>query len=204
MTIAFARLAAVVRCAVVCAVICAPFAGTAWSSDLRPAAAAALTSQVVNSTVRVKVETDAGNSLVVGYGSAFGVDLSAYGVDRHRYLLSAAHLVLSDDGSRLLNGKVKVELPHDNKKVWVRCRVLSVTRVYDLCLLECDEDVPVVSKLTPGKSGLGVGSQIFVVGCPLGVQPQVSSGVLTDKDPMVSDRGHKVWEAAAEIGRAHV
>ncbi|MEI6234258.1 MAG: serine protease [Planctomycetota bacterium] len=196
MTTALARLAAVIRCAMVCAVVCA---SCAVAGDTQ-------SKQIVNSTVRVKVETDAGSSTIVGYGSAFGVDLCTYGVKRNRYLLSAAHLVLSDDGSRLLNGNVKVELPATSQgspKKWVTCRVLSVTRVYDLCLLECDEEVPVVSKLTPGKDGLGVGTAVFVVGCPLGVPPQVSTGVLTDKDPHVSDRGHKVWEAAAAFNHGN-
>lgn len=201
MNSAIKRLSAVVRCALLCATIALSFVAVTHAADLRPAAA--ITAQIVNSTVRVKVETDIGSSYIVGYGSAFGVDLSAYGVDKHRYLLSAAHLVLSDDGSRLLNGNVKVELPNSSQKRWVRCRVLSVTRVYDLCLLECDEDVPVVSQLTPGKTNLGVGSPIMVVGCPLGVQPQVSTGVLTDKDPLVSDRGHKVWEAAAAFNHGN-
>ncbi len=196
MTRSIVRLAAVVRCAMLCAVLSAP---VAWS-------AAPSSTQMVNSTVRVKVETDSGSTTIVGYGSAFGVDLSGYGVERHRYLLSAAHLVLSDDGCRLLNGNVKVELPSNkqtNQKRWATCRVLSVTRVYDLCLLECDEDIPVVSKLTLEKSAPRVGSAILVVGCPLGVQPQVSSGTLTDKDPLVSDRGHKVWEAAAAFNHGN-
>ena len=197
MKIAIARLAALIRCALVCAFFAVPYAA---AYESRPASV--LKSEIVQSTVRVKVETDAGSTMIVGYGSAFGVDLSGYGVDKHRYLLSAAHLVLSDDGSRLLNGNVKVELPRMNHKAWVHCRVLSVTRVYDLCLLECDEDVPVVSQLTVGKT-LGVGAPIMVVGCPLGVQPQVSSGVLTDKDPLVSDRGHKVWEAAAAFNHGN-
>lgn len=193
---AIVRFATVVRCALFSAVVLGAIAA-ASDGQTSPSTPA----QVVNSTVRVKVETDAGRSMIVGYGSAFGVDLSAYGVERPRYLLSAAHLVLSDDGSHLLNGKVKVELPHNNQKIWVQCRVLSVTRVYDLCLLECDEDVPVVSKLALNK--VGVGSTVHVVGCPLGVQPQVSSGVLTDKDPLVSDRGHKVWEAAAAFNHGN-
>ncbi len=197
MIISNTRLAAAFRCAVLCAIFWAPFAAAESTS------AAQVPAKVLDSTLRVKVETDAGATMVVGYGSAFGVDLSAYGVNSSRYLLSAAHLVLSDDGRQLLNGNIKVELPKNNHKTWVHCKVLTVTRLYDLCLLECDEDVPVVSKLTPGKPGIGVGAPVLVVGCPLGVSPQVSSGYLTDKDPLVSDRGHKVWEAAAAFNHGN-
>ncbi|HLX61177.1 MAG TPA: serine protease [Planctomycetota bacterium] len=181
-----------------CFVLSAPFAAAEGRTAIAAGGAC-----LVDSTVRIKVETETGNSIVSGYGSAFGVDLSPYGITAPRYLLSAAHLVLSDDGHRLLNGRIKVELPRNGRKVWAHCHVLTVTRFYDLCLLECDEDLPVVSKLACAKPGLHIGERIAVVGCPLGVQPQVSSGYLSNKDPLVSDRGHRVWEASAAFNHGN-
>lgn len=196
------RCATPALCLALCAVTLVRIASgvesrTAIAADVRVPA------QVVDSTVRIKVETQTAGSIICGYGSAFGVDLSAYGINRPRYLLSAAHLVMSDDGRRLLNGPIKVELPRGDRKGWARCRVLTVTRFYDLCLLECDEDIPVINKLTPSKPGIHIGAPIVVVGCPLGVPPQVSSGFLSNKDPLVSDRGHRVWEASAAFNHGN-
>ena len=192
--------------AIVCLIVSA-FLLSASSAGAESRAAVAadvrIPAQVVDSTVRIKVETESGGSIICGYGSAFGVDLSAYGITRPRYLLSAAHLVLSEDGRHLLQSPVKVELPHGSRKAWVRCRVLTVTRYYDLCLLECDEDIPVINKLAPTNPGLHIGAPIAVVGCPLGVPPQVSNGFLSNKDPLVSDRGHRVWEASAAFNHGN-
>lgn len=159
--------------------------------------------EILESTVRIKVESDVGSHLVAGHGSAFGVDLSGYGVYAPRYMLTAAHMVLAEDGHGFINGRVSVELNGTHGKRWVGCRILSVTKVYDLCLLECDEDVPVLSKLTPGKPGLEVGTPLLVVGCPLGVPPQVSTGYLRDKTPQVSERSHRVWEATAAFNHGN-
>lgn len=162
-----------------------------------------LPKEIKDSTVRVKVETRVGSQMVAGRGSAFGVDLSNYGLVQPRYLLTAAHMVLAEDGSGLINGRVSVELGTARNKRWIPCRILSVTRTYDLCLLECDEDVPVISQLTPGKRSIKVGERLLVVGCPLGVPPQVSTGYLRNKDPLVSERYHRVWEANAAFNHGN-
>ena len=139
----------------------------------------------------------------VGHGSAFGVDLSPYGLRESRYILTAAHLVLSEDGGRLLNGRIRVELPRDGYKAWASCKVLAVTRVYDLALLECEADVPVLSKLPSNKPGVTIGTRLLVVGCPLGVPPQVSAGILSDKEPLVNNRYRQVWEANAAFNHGN-
>jgi S1-C subfamily serine protease len=177
----------------VAVVSCACWAGSATG---RPV-------DYTNSTVRIRVETDQGGSFSVGNGSAFGVDLSAYGLPEQRYLLTAAHLVLSEDGERLLNGKIRVELPGLSRNTWVPCHVLAVTKVYDLCLLKCAADVPVISKLPAGNAGVPVGAKLLVVGCPLGVPPQVSTGTLADKEPLVSERYRRVWEANAAFNHGN-
>ena len=156
---------------------------------------------IQDSTVRIRVDTDVGRHVVSGHGSAFGVDLSGYGLQRPRYLLTAAHMVLAEDGSGLINGRIKVELGRMSTKRWVNCRILSVTRVYDLCLLECDEDIPVISRLASGK--VNIGEPLLVVGCPLGVPPQVSAGYLRNKDPLVNERYHRVWEAIAAFNHGN-
>ena len=187
--------------ALLCALVCIFISARARGSETH--SSSQVPQGIIDSTVRIKVEQDAGTHLLAGHGSAFGVDLSSYGLLKSRYLLTAAHMVLSEDGSSLIHGSISVELGQQLARRWVPCKILSVTRVYDLCLLECDEDVPVLSKLTPGKPGLDVGAPLLVVGCPLGVPPQVSAGFLRDKDPHVNDRSHKVWEATAAFNHGN-
>lgn len=151
--------------------------------------------KIAQSTVRLKLETEEGQYITTGWGAAFGVDLSSFGARDPRYLLSAAHLVLKKDGKGLAAGELKVEVPQNGKKVWTSCRVVAVDRKNDLCLLRCDVDVPVISRLAARESQK-VGETVMIVGCPAGVPPCVSIGKISDKQPNVDGR---LWEAAAKF-----
>ena len=150
---------------------------------------------IAQSTLRLKMETPDGEYINTGWGAAFGIDLSAYGSNDSRYMLSAAHLVLSKTGHGLAKGDLKVEIPVNGKSTWTTCKVVAVDQKRDLCLLRAAMDVPVLSKLC-GKQEQQVGGTVMIVGCPSGVPPCVSIGKLTDKKPNVEG---KMWEAAAKF-----
>jgi len=155
----------------------------------------AVPENIAQSTLRLKLETVDGDYLTTGWGAAFGIDLSGYGASDSRYLLSAAHLVLSKSGHGLAKGELKVEIPVNGKSSWTVCKVVAVDQKRDLCLLRAGADIPVLSKLC-GKEEQKIGETVMIVGCPSGVPPCVSIGKLTDKTPNVEG---KLWEAAAKF-----
>ncbi|HYF48484.1 MAG TPA: serine protease [Planctomycetota bacterium] len=150
--------------------------------------------EVIKSAVRLRHQRTEKDEIVTGWGSAVAVDLSDYGIQTRRYLLSAAHLVLNKNGKRLAPGQLAVELENDGRTSWVGCKVVAVDDKADLCLLECNTDLSVLAKLGSGKEN--VGEEVLIVGCPSGVTPRISRGKLTTKTPNVEG---ELWQAAAKF-----
>lgn len=170
-----------------CAICVLTFALASYAIESTP------TRVSTDSAVRLRLQTEEGEYVVTGFGTAFGIDLTEYGVFDHTYLLSAAHLVLAKRGNGLAAGNLQVELSAGGAKTWTRCRVVAVDKKRDLCLLKCESTVPQLCKLA--SKGVGaVGDSVAIVGCPEGVPPRISMGRLSDKDPGV---GGVLWEATA-------
>ncbi|HYG76220.1 MAG TPA: serine protease [Planctomycetota bacterium] len=150
---------------------------------------------LARSTFRLRLQTIDGEYVNSGWGTAFGVDLSSYGISDAKYLLTAAHLVLKKSGKGLADGKLELELPSGGSKAWASCRVVAIDKKNDLCLLSCSSTLPSLAQLSKSESQK-VGEAVAIVGCPAGVPPKVSMGKLTDKNPKVEGR---LWEAAAQF-----
>ncbi|MCW8132019.1 MAG: LysM peptidoglycan-binding domain-containing protein [Planctomycetota bacterium] len=125
--------------------------------------------------VRIRYERSAGNATVTGHGTAFGADLSKYGYAGRRYLLSAAHNVLDDNGEPF--STVKIELDGEARTVWSRCRVLAFDKDLDLCLLEANDDLPALAELADFEAEAG--ADLVLVGSPRGIPIKVFEGTLT-------------------------
>jgi len=145
---------------------------------------------VIQTTLRLRLRQTEADVIVTGWGSAVAIDLSAYGLASRRYLLSARHLVIQKNGKGLAPGELALEV----NSAWTGVRVVAVDDKADLCLLECEKDLPALARL--GKGDDDVGDQLWVIGCPRGVAPCVSYGRLTSKTPNVEGR---LWEAAAKF-----
>jgi serine protease Do len=87
-----------------------------------------------DSAVRVRSERVERGGVITGHGTAFSVDLSKWGYEGRRYLLTAAHNVM--DGAAFLPAKVEVV---DGK--WSQCKVVAADVKLDVCLLEAGEDM---------------------------------------------------------------
>jgi S1-C subfamily serine protease len=151
-----------------------------------------ISEKALQSTVRLERRCDEGNYIRTGHGSAFGIDLSRYGIESHRYMLSAAHLVLDKDTGQITRGDLCAEVGKAHS--WAKCRVVALDKTHDLCLLECDRDLETLSKL--GGDDQKLGARLLFAGSPLGVPICLSSGRLVSKEPKVE---REVWEAEAKF-----
>ncbi len=188
-----------------------------------------------STTLRLRMRRREGDYIYTEHGSAFGVDLSAHGLPTPRYLLTAAHCVLSPKGNLCPGGELLVELappkceyaqpapaasaeamrieegtskasvvdldalPEDIFRydgTWAKCEVLAVDRKKDLCLLRCESDVPVLSRLECKHTEPDAGLALMVIGCPSGVLPKASPGTLKRKDAAEYD---SLWMAEADF-----
>src|SRR5690242_13901948 len=77
--------------------------------------------KALHAAVRFERWCDEGDYYSIGHGTAFGIDLTSYGIQSHRYMLSAAHLVFRNGEMR---GDLRVEL--GKAKSWAKCRVVAV------------------------------------------------------------------------------
>ncbi len=151
----------------------------------------------LDGTVRLRLRTTDGGFVRTGWGAAFAVDLSRYGLMSSRYLLTAAHLINTENGQIMPRGDLDVEVENNT---WATCKVVAMDKNRDLCLLECSVRMPVLSKLSTGGDVKTVGDKIVVVGCPRGVPPCESRGMMTDFQPNVN--GVR-WQAAAQFNHGN-
>lgn len=153
-----------------CAILCT------WTSSLQ-ALDNAQRAKLLQSAVRIRYERSEGNATITGHGTAFGVDLSRYGFEGSRYLLSAAHNVLDDNGAPF--STVKIELEDEARTVWSKCRVLAFDKELDLCLLESNDPIPQIVELADEDAE--VGATTILAGSPRGIPVKLFEGTLTKR-----------------------
>lgn len=153
---------------------------------------------LLDGTVRLRTRTiERDYTVKTGWGAAFAVDLSKYGLVSSRYLLTAAHLINTSHGQIMPRGDLEIEVDTDT---WAPCKVVAMDQVRDLCLIESSVRLPVVSKISTSDDTQHLGEKVVIVGCPRGVPPCVSRGTLTDFEPPVS--GVR-WQAAAQFNHGN-
>lgn len=92
--------------------------------------------------MRLRYErTDPAEGLVSGYGTAFGIDLSEYGDDGRRWVMTAAHNVVTDGA---VHSRISIELA---KGQWALCDVAFYDSDADLALLKSEKDLKTVVKI---------------------------------------------------------
>lgn len=130
--------------------------------------------ELLRGVTRIHYEREEGHDLVVGHGTAFGIDLDAYGKPGRRYLLSAAHNVIDKAGKPY--PMLKIEIVQGGRTKGAQCKVVSVDRGLDVCLLESDEDLPSVASLAT--SDECVKAPVILAGSPRGIPVQLFDGTL--------------------------
>lgn len=138
---------------------------------------------LLESTVRVRYEHRISQERVVsGQGTAFSVDLSAYGYPAsRRYLLTAAHVVLNGNkvGTKTPYDKLEIELRRDGETYWSTCRAVAWDEYLDLCILESGDELPNHLKLA--ERDPKVGAKLVLAGSPRGVPVGLYTGTLDRK-----------------------
>jgi hypothetical protein len=132
---------------------------------------------LLQGTVRIRYERMDRGTTISGHGTAFGVELSQYGLTGRRFLLSAAHNVLDEKKHPYNN--LKVELRDGNRVYWTACRPVAWDEYLDLCLLECGEDLRQLLRLDENDSA--VGCRIALAGSPRDTPVAIFNGIVTQR-----------------------
>lgn len=123
-------------------------------------------------------------------GLGTGIDLSKYGYNGKRAILTVCHVVSNGDDKAK---DIKVSAIHDGKKEIFEAKLVAYDEDCDLALLEADRDLPAVNKLAK-KDRLGRGSILFTVVYPEKTAPTPVRGELTTKFP----EHNYVWQGSMQ------
>ncbi|MCZ7645146.1 MAG: serine protease [Planctomycetota bacterium] len=144
--------------------------------------ACALTAQaadreaMLSAAVRIRYERYQDGAVITGHGTAFGADLSAWGFPGRRYLLSAAHNVLNDEGRPFTT--LKIEVVDGPRTYWLGARTLVFDENLDLCILEAGDDLPVLGRLAV--KDLRGGERAILAGSPRGTPVALYEGLMRE------------------------
>lgn len=148
------------------------------TSVFADAASGSANTDIMTPTVRIRYERMQDGCVITGHGTAFGVDLTRYGYQGKRYLLTAAHNVLDDRHKPFSTLKIEIRYP-DGREMWTPVRALVWDEQLDLCIVESTADLPSLTQLSD--TDLNVGSSVLLVGSPRGVPIAQFQGSVTTR-----------------------
>lgn len=157
-------------------------------------------SDYVQGTVTVWV--DLGVKVENGMGRADRVIGSGFFIDERGYLVTNHHVI-----EEIVNpknpgyGKVFIKMAEDSEQR-IPAKVVGYDSVHDIALLKTEAKVPYVFNLG-AKSQLNVGSVIYAIGSPLGLERTLTSGVVSAADRKLFTTGSVVQiDAAVNSGNS--
>jgi S1-C subfamily serine protease len=128
--------------------------------------------EVSNSTVRFKYERIENKALITGHGTAFGIDLSNWGLKGKNYLFSAAHNVLDDQD------KVYEDLWVEINGDWLKCTVIKYDKSLDICILKVKAELNV---LQLDEDDISPKDKLVIAGSVMGNPVKLFFGTLQKK-----------------------
>ena len=157
-------------------------------------------SDYIQGTVTVWV--DLGIKVQNGMGFAAKVIGSGFFIDPRGYIVTNHHVV-----EEIVNpknpgyGKVFIKMA-ENSDQRIPAKVVGYDSVHDLALLKTEAKVPYVFNLG-SQSQLNVGSVIYAIGSPLGLERTLTSGVVSSADRKLFSTGSVVQiDAAVNSGNS--
>ena len=157
-------------------------------------------SDYIQGTVTVWV--DLGIKVQNGMGYAARVIGSGFFIDPRGYIVTNHHVIeelVSPKSSGY--GKVFIKMA-ENSEQRIPAKVVGYDSVHDLALLKTEVKVPYVFNLG-SQSQLNVGSVIYAIGSPLGLERTLTSGVVSSADRKLFSTGSVVQiDAAVNSGNS--
>ncbi len=157
-------------------------------------------SDYIEGTVTVWV--DLGVKVENGMGYAARVIGSGFFIDPRGYIVTNHHVI-----EEIVNpknpgyGKVFIKMAEDSSQR-IPAKVVGYDSVHDIALLKTEAKVPYVFNLG-AKSQLSVGSVIYAIGSPLGLERTLTSGVVSSADRKLFTTGSVVQiDAAVNSGNS--
>lgn len=155
---------------------------------------------MIKGTVTILV--DRGIRVEHGRGFADRVIGSGFFIDKRGYIVTNYHVIRSEvDPAYEGYSRAYIKLPSDNT-VKVPVRVVGWDALADLALLKTEITPEVVFGLGSSKN-LDVGSKIYAIGSPAGLERTLTSGIVSAKKRKLLSVGGGVLQIDASINRGN-
>lgn len=118
-----------------------------------------------------------------GHGACVSVDLTKYGLEGSRYVLTAAHCI-SDDGKLR---EISVDMPDGT---WTSGKMIAMDEDADIALVYVGADMPVLIPIAD--DSIEVGDALITIGSPRATPLTGNFGFLADKGSTRQQR-HAGW-----------
>ncbi len=141
------------------------------------------------STFRIRSQEQRGNSIISGHGTGFAINLSEFGYNKHRYVMTACHVVREKNGTPSPNLQLELRLRTGVR--WARCRIVASDAKMDVAVLECETDLPVCSSFADQDATAR--TRLVMIGSPAGVPLRAVKGYVTQQkrlEPSVAYVGY--------------
>lgn len=130
-------------------------------------------------------------------GSGVGVDLSAWGYEGKRFLITAAHVV-TERGKICDSIQVEIRRIEYKARAWLDAKVVTYDEDVDLAILVVDADLPYLANVAM-EDKVSLGDVLLAVGAPRGTAVTPSFGVLTSKEKETSWQHPCWWQGSMPI-----
>ena len=131
--------------------------------------------QPMASTFRIRTQESRGNSIITGHGTGFAINLSEFGYSKHRYVMTACHVIREKNGKLAPNLQLEMRLRTGVR--WARCRVVASDVKMDVAVLECETDLPVCARFADQDAQAR--TRLVMIGSPAGVPLRAVKGYVT-------------------------
>jgi S1-C subfamily serine protease len=129
----------------------------------------------MSSTFRIRTRESRGNSIITGHGTGFAINLSEFGYNKHRYVMTACHVIREHNGKLAPNLQLELRLRTGVR--WARCRVVASDAKMDVAVLECETDLPVCARFADQDATAR--TRLVMIGSPAGVPLRAVRGYVT-------------------------
>lgn len=168
--------------------------------DTAPSRQLPVISDYITGTVTIWV--DLGIKIQRGMGYADRVIGSGFFIDPRGYLVTNHHVIKGlVDPKNTGYGKLYIKMA-ENSEQKIPAKLIGYDSVHDIALLKTEIEVPYVFNLGSSRN-MYVGTQIYAIGSPLGLERTLTSGVVSATDRKLFTTGNVVQiDAAINFGNS--
>jgi S1-C subfamily serine protease len=137
---------------------------------------------MLKNAVRVRSVRKADGVEITQWGSGGCAELTEFGMLGNRYIITAAHVILDDDGNVEERVEAEILLQGAEVRAWLQVEVMFYDKELDIAVLKSPVEMASSARLADDDS-LKNGDEVTAIGGPMGQPLQASKGTIVKNSP---------------------